>query len=343
VTPPGVRAQNRATVLNAVDEFNQDPSGGGGEDIVSVIVLPNIAVTKVLDAQNPIALGEEITFTIRITNTGRTTIVTLPLSDTYDADYLGYIRSVPIHDRSQPGLVEWVDLTTTFGDLAPEQGIEVKVVFTATAVTTQTVNFADVFDALDNFNNRVRASSRAAVVIQTPTLVDLLNFTATPQPDNSLRIDWVTGSEINTWGFHLWRSASRLQQSDGNRNEAERITGELVVATGGPTLGARYSVVDRTVQPGVRYTYWLQEIELDGTHNEYGPIQGGVGLNGGDLPTNSSLRIFLPMVGSDVGVSQESPAVPEDEVESSQRLYLPALNGGNAVRPSSEDVRVDSE
>jgi uncharacterized repeat protein (TIGR01451 family) len=333
VTPPGVRAQNRATVLNAVDEYSQIPPEGGDEDVVSVVVLPNIAVTKVLDVPNPVTLGDEITFTIRITNTGRTTIVTLPLSDTYDAGYLGYIRSVPAHDRAQVGMVEWNDLTTTFGDLAPAQGIEVKVIFTTTAVTTQTVNYADVFNAIDNFNNRVGAGSLAPVVVQEPTLVELLSFQAVPENESALRIEWVTGSEINSWGFHLWRSAS------GSRSDAERITNELVVATGGPTFGARYSVVDRTVQLGVRYTYWLQETELDGSIHEYGPIRGGVGLGGGDIPAGS-LQIFLPMVGKGAGTSQQAPPAPHevnDEVEGSQQLYLPALSGGGSVISQNED------
>jgi len=295
VTPDGVRAENRATVANALDEFNLVPPAGSDEDTVTLAVLPNIALTKVLDTANPVTVGAEITFTIRITNTGGTTIVTLPLSDTYDSRYIGYVSSIPPHDRFTVGMIEWDDLTVTFGDLAPQQGIAVTVVFTAVAPTTRTVNIATVANALDNLGNQLGAGGAAAaeVIIQDdPTAVTLLSFQAVAQGTDALRIEWVTGSEIETWGFHLWRSET------GNRADAQRITSALVAATGGPSQGSAYSVVDQTVQPGVRYTYWLQEIEMSGKQIDYGPITGGinVGLVTGEEPT-AKPSIFLPLIG----------------------------------------------
>jgi hypothetical protein len=122
-----------------------------------------------------------------------------------------------------------------------------------------------------------------------PTAVMLLSFRAVPENDSSLRIEWVTGVEIESWGFHLWRSEA------GSRTDATRITPALILATGGANQGARYSFIDRDVRPGVRYTYWLQEIEVNGTTIEYGPITGGIGVGSGEESFMNN-RIFLPQI-----------------------------------------------
>ena len=44
--------------------------------------------------------------------------------------------------------------------------------------------------------------------------------------------------------------------------------------------------------PGVTYYYWLQELEIDGETNVYGPISGKI--NGAGAPYGAI--IFLPLV-----------------------------------------------
>jgi uncharacterized repeat protein (TIGR01451 family) len=124
---------------------------------------------------------------------------------------------------------------------------------------------------------------------QDPKAIILLSFRAVPEGESSLRIEWVTGAETNSWGFHLWRSEG------GNRADAIRITPSLILATGGSGQGARYNYVDPDVRPGIRYTYWLQEVETGGATPEYGPITGSIGLEDGDAPLNRH-RLFLPQI-----------------------------------------------
>lgn len=296
ITPDGVRAENSATVANALDEFNLVPPTGNDHDMVTLEVLPHIALTKILDTPGPVTVGDEITFTIRITNTGTTTIVTLPLSDTYNAAYIGYVRSIPPPDRFTAGMVEWDNLTVPLGNLAARQGITVTVVFTAVAPITQTVNHAIVFATLDNLGHGLGSggAAEAEIIIRdTPAAVTLRSFQAVAYGAATLRIEWVTGVEIDTWGFHLWRSAT------GSRDDAQRITAAMLPATGGPTQGSTYSVLDNSVQPGVYYTYWLQEIEMSGKQMDYGPITGS--LNSGPLTGEEPAGIkplFLPIIGA---------------------------------------------
>ncbi|MCB0114172.1 MAG: DUF11 domain-containing protein, partial [Caldilineaceae bacterium] len=222
-TPDGVQASNRATVIAVEDEFDQP--GGSGEDGFDIVVAPNLILTKSRLGPAQVEVGEEITYSIRITNVGNTVIVTLPLSDSYDSQVLNYVRSQPAEDRARPGLVEWFDLTTTFNDLQPNASIEVLTVFTASQAVSNTVNLAQVIDAIDDLGNNVSTEDSDTVTVATPTAVTLLSFAATPE-GNALRVSWVTGAEIDSWGFHLWRSLS------ARRDEAVRVTEQLIPARG---------------------------------------------------------------------------------------------------------------
>ncbi|WP_322487155.1 SdrD B-like domain-containing protein, partial [Chloroflexus sp.] len=95
-----------------------------------------------------------------------------------------------------------------------------------------------------------------------PTAITLLSFTAERQ-SNGVLLRWVTGSERDTLGFVILRSAS------GNRADAAQIVATPIPAQGSAGAGASYQWLDRTAQPNVSYHYWLVEIEIDGSRNEF--------------------------------------------------------------------------
>jgi hypothetical protein len=117
-----------------------------------------------------------------------------------------------------------------------------------------------------------------------PTAVTLASFIAERQADGSVAVRWVTGAEVGTWGFHVLRSA------DGQRDHAVRVTASLLAHQGSAATGAAYSWVDTQAEPGVTYTYWLEEVELGGATNVYGPATAAAAA-GGD-----SYTLFLPSV-----------------------------------------------
>jgi hypothetical protein len=75
-------------------------------------------------------------------------------------------------------------------------------------------------------------------------------------------VTWKTALESNTFGFYILRSAN------DNRAEAVKVSDTMLTAEG---ANSSYSLVDERGQANSRY--WLQEIELDGTQNEHGPIK----------------------------------------------------------------------
>jgi uncharacterized repeat protein (TIGR01451 family) len=105
--------------------------------------------------------------------------------------------------------------------------------------------------------------------INAPLAITLASFTATPD-NGCVNVAWETATEINTAGFHVWRSDNPL-------TGFVRITGSLIASTSGmETMGAKYGFRDCGVDfsTGTKYYYMLEEIEMDtiGSGNMHGPI-----------------------------------------------------------------------
>ncbi|MFO7678465.1 MAG: hypothetical protein R6X34_00275 [Chloroflexota bacterium] len=118
---------------------------------VQAQVTDQITVDKQLGRANPVVrVGEYLTFTIRIRNQSQFTVTTLPLSDNFNNAVLAYVdASVPPDSvDTAAGAIEWNDLTTFFGDLAPGAEVTVIVGFIAEHPAPVVVNRAEVHDAL---------------------------------------------------------------------------------------------------------------------------------------------------------------------------------------------------
>lgn len=77
----------------------------------------------------------------------------------------------------------------------------------------------------------------------------------------SVTLQWVTESERNSAGFYLYR-----QWVCPSCNEPpSQVTDALVISRGSSSAGATYHFVDRSVQKGQTYRYYLDEVGLDGS------------------------------------------------------------------------------
>lgn len=111
--------------------------------------------------------------------------------------------------------------------------------------------------------------------VAPPTAIELGSFTGIWE-DDVVVIRWVTSYEEDTFGYRLYRSA------DGTRANAELVTEQLVASQG--TLGGDYSVTDADAHEGIAYTYWLEEVQVDGSASDVASLT---------LDTLNE-RIFLP-------------------------------------------------
>lgn len=122
------------------------------------------------------------------------------------------------------------------------------------------------------------------LIVSPPLAITLLDFRAGVE-GHQVVVRWITGTERNTVGFHLLRSAS------GARAEAVSVTDALILARGSAATGASYRWADPETTPGDAVAYWLQEVEHSGVVHEYGPALRMPGAG-----AESGFTIWLPVL-----------------------------------------------
>ena len=87
--------------------------------------------------------------------------------------------------------------------------------------------------------------------------VSLSKFRPERLDDGSIRIVWITESELNNAGFNILRGEKR----DG---EFTQINTKLIAGQGTTSERTTYTHVDTSVKPNVVYYYQIQDVSLDG-------------------------------------------------------------------------------
>jgi hypothetical protein len=109
---------------------------------------------------------------------------------------------------------------------------------------------------------RTQVRTVAFTVTSTPLAVTLASFEA-QQAGSAVQVTWETASELNTTGFHIYRSLA----VDGERTRL----GYLPSQAPGSAAGAVYRFRDGDVAAGQTYWYWLEDGDLSGTASLHGP------------------------------------------------------------------------
>ena len=79
-------------------------------------------------------------------------------------------------------------------------------------------------------------------------------------------LTWETASEVNSVGFHIWRSNAE----DG---EYKRITMSLIPGQGNSSAGAVYSFTDRNYEGNATYYYRIEQVDADGGSEMFSAIE----------------------------------------------------------------------
>jgi len=145
------------------------------------------------------------------------------------------------------GTLTWADgdssdktLTVTITDDGLSEGNE-----TFTVILTDPVSG----ESLD--------SATVTISDNDTTLVTLVDFSAIAL-ENSIEIVWITNTEFDSIGFHLWRATGDGWKY-GDYSTITRLTDQLIPAEGNSGAGASYSYIDSDVEPGVTYYYGLED------------------------------------------------------------------------------------
>jgi uncharacterized repeat protein (TIGR01451 family)/fimbrial isopeptide formation D2 family protein len=245
---------------------------------------PSIQVDKELNA--PGVVGELITFTIRLTNTGPSILDQVPLFDSFTGpvQYVGGTPRADTVDNINRRLA-WNDLTAFFGDLAPGQSVAITTIFRLTTTDTEfsMINTARVTNADDVFNNVANEDEDTEVLTNVPTAVDLLYFTS-QQAGANVELHWATAVEYDNYGFRLLRSIT------GNFADAVEI-GFVPGQGQGTVSGTTYTFTDKTVDANQTYTYWLVDVDFNGLETPH-PETTSISLSAG----GNGAKIYLPLI-----------------------------------------------
>jgi len=108
----------------------------------SPIPLLQITQTLIDPVSGPVDPGQVVTFSLTITNTGGTTITTLPLEEAYNSSHLTFLNAVPTPDITSTGVITWDDLTTISGPLPPNTSFSLTLSYTVNQIPAGTNNTA---------------------------------------------------------------------------------------------------------------------------------------------------------------------------------------------------------
>ena len=232
---------------------------------------PSVAVSKTLNAPEPLRPGDLISFTIVVTNTGSTDLTVIPLSDTYDPAYLAFYNATPTSSddelNERNGTILWNDLTAappngTGTDLAPNGTINVTVWFIARRDTSLlgggvTTNTATVTGAEDGGGNTAPTeSANDTAQILAPTAAYVSSRSAVRSGDR-VTIRWTTSDESAVAAFRLYRT-----DSDGT--EVLLTPDGIVAMYAGQSQGGAYRFVDDDLAGQSTVHYDLELIAPDG-------------------------------------------------------------------------------
>jgi len=84
-----------------------------------------------------------------------------------------------------------------------------------------------------------------------------------PEYSNTLR--WTTASEVDNFGFDVYRG-------DSEDGPFERLTESPIAGAGTTDLTTRYSFEDKTIDPYRVYFYYVESISLQGVREQFTPI-----------------------------------------------------------------------
>lgn len=308
---------------------------GGGEvvttndtatDVTPVVSSADLAITKTA-SPTQVRQGSTDTYTLTARNNGPSNATNVVVTDTLPTAYVSYVSATPSQGScSQAGGVVTCNLGALNGGAAATIAIVVTAV-TRTGASTA-VNTASV-TATEPDPNSANNTATAAITIISPTQVSLESFTATQTGDGVL-VSWKAGRETRNLGFNVYReeNGARVRVNPG------LIAGSaLTFRHSLPQHAAKtYAWIDHS--PVASNSYWLEDVDLNGSRTFHGPI-----LPQRALAPAAPQAMMIQELNS-VGSSQESEVSSSHIVEaravsrfsSDQRQVQFELAGHPAVK-----------
>lgn len=89
---------------------------------------------------------------------------------------------------------------------------------------------------------------------------------AAPAEELHNKIRWATASEINNFGYDVYRG-------DTEEGPFERLTPSPILGAGTTDETQRYEYIDKTIEPGKDYYYFVESISIHGERERFTPVR----------------------------------------------------------------------
>jgi uncharacterized repeat protein (TIGR01451 family) len=296
-TPSGtsITESDSASATNAV--LVSPPVSASATVIVANANSADVGITKI-GAPNPVTEGTPLTYTLTVSNTGPASATNVTVLDTLPSS-LTYLSSTitPATQGScseADGLVTCL-LGTMNTTTTSSATISILTIPEQPGVVANTATVtADQTDP-----NPANNSSTWTETITAPTSVTLQSFSAHFGIDKNgasrVMLTWKTGGEAHNLGFNLYR------ELNGNRVRVNSsvIAGSALLMRGAlpKHSGRSYAWIDPSA-PVAGSSYWLEDIDVNGTRTLHGPIsvQQGTAAGGETSATETRMLSQLSQV-----------------------------------------------
>ena len=260
----------------------------------------DVAIVKTA-TPNPVTEGTPLTYTLTVTNNGPATATTVTVTDTL------------------PSVVTYLSSTTTQGSCSEAGGTVTCLLGTLANAGAATISVLTIPGAPGVVSNTATVtadqtdpvpannSSTQTETITAPTSVTLQSFSAHSGMDKNgasrTILLWKTGGEAHNLGFNVYR------ELNGNRvrMNSSVIAGSALLMSGAlpKHSGRSYEWIDPAA--GVSgASYWLEDIDVNGTRTMHGPVFATSGMAAGGDATAEVARTFRQL-------SEAQPSTPGSE------------------------------
>jgi len=166
------------------------------------------------------------------------------------------------------------------------QMVRVTFEFTTAGGVTSTISWGSSHQVVEHVTNLDVYLQPVPDDLEAPDFtlpVEISSILAVSNPGDGIKLTWRTESEVQSSGFHVWRS----DHEDGIYT---RVTPGLILSHGNSTTAHEYSFHDETAQDDFIYWYKIQELSISGVSTFFGPVM----VEEQNIPTGYNLAQNYP-------------------------------------------------
>ena len=272
-TPSGTNITDTATATAANIVPSITSNTASSTVVVANASSADVAIVKTA-TPNPVTQGTPLTYSLAVTNNGPASATNVIVTD------------------ALPSAMTYLSATTTQGSCSEAGGTVICPLGTMANAGTATITILTLPGAPGMVTNTatvtadqtdpvpVNNSSTQTETITAPTKIALQSFSAHTGIDKNgarrVMLAWKTGGEAHNLGFNVYR------EQDGNRVRMNPsvIAGSALLMSGAlpKHAGRNYAWIDPSaIVAGA--SYWLEDIDVNGTRTLHGPVSVQPGTN----------------------------------------------------------------